>query len=65
MAIRKNELSGKNKDCKLTVEEIHQFVADITEGVPYKSRLLFGSAGEQNPMLIGADKTRVLVDYGN
>jgi cyclophilin family peptidyl-prolyl cis-trans isomerase len=63
-AIQKKELSDKNKDGKLTLEEIYQFVADMAEGVPYESRRMFGSAREQNPVLLGIDKTRILVDFG-
>ena len=62
-AIQKKELSDKNKDGHLTLEEIHQFLSDMAEGVPYHSRKMFGSAREQNPMLLGGDKSRVLVDY--
>lgn len=63
-AIQKKELSDKNKDGKLTLDEIHQFVSDQAEGVPYHSRRMFGSAREQNPMLLGADKGKVLVEFG-
>jgi hypothetical protein len=63
-AIQNKEISDKNKDGKLTLEEIHQFVGDMAEGVPYQSRRLFGSAREQNPVLIGIDKSRTLVDFG-
>jgi uncharacterized caspase-like protein len=63
-AIQNKELSDKNKDGKLTLEEIHQFVGDMAEGVPYQSRRMFGSAREQNPVLIGIDKSRTLVDFG-
>ena len=63
-AIQKKELSDKNKDGKLTLEEIHQFVSDQAEGVPYESRKMYGGAREQNPMLIGTDKSRVFVDFG-
>ncbi len=63
-AIQKKELSDKNRDGKLTLEEIYQFVSDQAEGVPYHSRLMYGSPREQNPMLIGSDKSRVFVDFG-
>jgi uncharacterized caspase-like protein len=63
-AIQKKELSDKNKDSKLTLEEIHQYISDLAEGVPYQSRKMYGSSREQNPMLIGGDKSRVLVDFG-
>lgn len=63
-AIQQKELSDQNRDGKLTMDEIYQFVGSQTEGVPYHSRVLFGGAREQNPMLLGADKQKVLVEFG-
>jgi hypothetical protein len=62
-AIKEKQLSDSNKDGKLSLDEIHRFVSDQTGGVPYQSRVLFGGAREQNPVLIGSDKSRVLVEF--
>ena len=63
-ALQSKTLSDANKDGKLTFQEIHDFVSSQTEGVPYHSRRMYGSSREQNPVLIGADKGRVMVDFG-
>ncbi len=63
-AIQQKQLTDSNKDGMLTMEEIYQYVSHQSNGVPYYSRRLFGSQREQNPMLLGKDRNRVLVEYG-
>jgi hypothetical protein len=63
-AIQNKEQSDANKDAKLTLEEIYNYVSHQSIGVPYYSRRLFGSQREQNPMLLGKDRNRVLVEFG-
>jgi hypothetical protein len=62
-AIQRKDLADFNKDNKLTIDEIHRFISDQAEGVPYLSRLKFGNSREQNPVLIGPGKDRIIVDY--
>ncbi|MEO1655161.1 MAG: caspase family protein, partial [Bacteroidota bacterium] len=50
-----------NQDNQLTLEEIHQYITDQTEGVPYYARRLHGI--EQVPVLKGQNPKRVLVQY--
>lgn len=58
-------LSGdadKNQDKKLTLSEIHQFLSDRTEGVPYWARRLHNGR-VQTPVLNASDPNKVLVIY--
>ncbi len=60
-AIHDYEKSDKNKDKKLTIKEIYDYVSDKTNGVPYYARRL--NAVEQNPFLKGTNTERVLVKF--
>jgi hypothetical protein len=50
-----------NSDGKLSVGEIHQFVSDHSNGVPYYARRTRGI--DQMPTLLGTDRDRILVEY--
>lgn len=54
--------ADKNKDKKLTFEEIYDFVSDRAEGVPYWARRLHGGR-VQTPDMQGINKDRILVRY--
>ena len=54
--------ADKNRDDKLTFEEIYDFVSDRAEGVPYWAKRLHGGR-VQTPDIQGIDKKRVLVKY--
>jgi len=58
-----NRNGDKNKDGKLTIAEIYNYVSDETNGVPYHARRMHRL--EQTPTLEAkdADKERVLVVY--
>ncbi|MCC7429430.1 caspase family protein, partial [bacterium] len=56
-----NGNGDKNRDGKLTFDEIFGFVTDESEGVPYFARKLNGI--EQVPVLQGTDKEKVFVVY--
>jgi hypothetical protein len=59
-AIHNKEMADVNRDNKLTIREIYEYVSDKTEGVPYYARRLHNI--EQNPEAIG-DMDMVLVEY--
>jgi len=63
-AIQNKQLTDTNKDGQLTMEEIYNYVSHQSNGVPYYSRRIFGNQREQNPMLLGKDRNRVLVEFG-
>ena len=56
-----NQNADKNKDKKLTISEIFQYIDDQTEGVPYFSRRLHNV--QQNPVLKGQNIDKILVEY--
>ncbi len=75
-AIQDRKSSDKNKDKKLTISEIYEYINNFSEGVPYFARLLHNV--KQNPTLQGNSvkygksksykkpksyKNRVLVKY--
>jgi hypothetical protein len=49
-----------DEDKKLTFNEIHHYIADITEGLPYYARRLHGI--EQNPTLQGNNTHKVWIE---
>jgi WD40 repeat protein/copper chaperone CopZ len=58
-----NRNADKNKDNKLTLEEIYNFIADNAEGIPYYARRLHGV--QQNPVLKGQNPHKILVEYAD
>ncbi|MDX2302347.1 MAG: caspase family protein [Microscillaceae bacterium] len=50
-----------NRDNQLTLEEIYNFIADQSEGVPYYARRLHGI--DQTPVIKGQNPKKVLVNY--
>jgi len=56
-----NRNADKNKDGKLTYEEIYKFLANNSEGVPYFARRIHGI--EQTPRIQGKDFKKVFVEY--
>lgn len=56
-----NKNADKNKDNRLTLQEIYDFLSDNTEGVPYFARRLH--AIQQNPVLNGQNLDKVLVEW--
>ncbi|TAG95337.1 MAG: hypothetical protein EAZ20_00345, partial [Bacteroidetes bacterium] len=56
-----NKNADLNKDNKLTLREIYQFIIDDAEGVPYYARRYRGV--EQKPTLQGQNLDRVLVEF--
>lgn len=53
--------ADKNQDNQLSLQEIYEYIADNTEGLPYYARSLYGM--EQNPVLEGSQKDKILVKY--
>lgn len=51
-----------NKDKQITFQEIYNFVADRSEGVPYYAKRLHGGR-MQNPTMIAANRDAVFVKY--
>lgn len=60
-ALQDKEKSDKNKDGKLTFEEIFDYISDKTEGVPYYARSIHGV--EQTPTIRGTGIENVLIEY--
>lgn len=56
-----NKNADKNKDNRLTLQEIYDFLSDNTEGVPYFARRLH--AIQQNPVLNGQNLDKILVEW--
>lgn len=56
-----NRNADNNQDKKLTFQEVYQYVADKTEGIPYFARSLHNI--EQNPLIKGAKTDRVWVEF--
>ncbi len=54
--------ADRNKDNKITFQEIYDFVSDRAEGVPYWAKRLHGGR-IQIPTLQGSNKNKVLVRY--
>ncbi len=50
-----------NKDGRLTLDEMHQYLSDETEGVPYHARRLHGV--DQTPTIAGPYQGKVLIRY--
>jgi hypothetical protein len=57
----KDPATDRNKDGKLTFEELYSFVADKSEGVPYYARRINGV--EQNPTISGQYQGKVFLSY--
>ncbi|MEI6556358.1 MAG: caspase family protein [Paludibacter sp.] len=60
-ALQDKEKSDKNKDGKLTFEEIYEYVSDKTEGVPYYARSIHGV--DQTPTIQGTAKDNTFIEY--
>lgn len=60
-ALQDREKSDKNKDGKLTFEEIYEYVSDKTEGVPYYARSIHGV--DQTPTIQGSGKDNTFIEY--
>ncbi len=56
-----NKNADINQDDRLTLEEIHTYIADQSEGIPYYARRIHGI--EQNPVIKGQNPQHVLVEY--
>jgi hypothetical protein len=56
-----NQNADSNHDKKLTFQEVYQYAADKTEGIPYFARSLHNI--EQNPLIKGAKTDRVWVEF--
>ncbi len=56
-----NKNADKNKDNKLTMQEIYDYVSDNAEGVPYYARRLH--AIQQNPVLNGQNLNKILIEW--
>jgi hypothetical protein len=56
-----NRNADKNNDGKLTFAEIHDFVNDENEGVPYFARRLHSR--DQYPQIIGKNFERIFIEY--
>lgn len=54
-------MTDADRDGELSLEEIHRFISDKTEGVPYYARRLHGI--EQNPLLLTRDPSRTFMRY--
>lgn len=54
--------ADRNNDGQITFQEIHEYVADRSEGVPYWARRLHGGR-EQTPMLYGNRNEDVFVKF--
>ena len=57
----KNSDTGKNG--KLTFQEIYDYIADKTKGIPYYSGYLYSDAYRHHPSIIGNATERVFVEY--
>jgi len=60
-AFQEREKADTNRDKRLTLNEIYQFVADNNYGVPYWSRRIHGI--EQHPALSGNVTDQVMVEF--
>jgi hypothetical protein len=60
-AMQDKEKSDKNKDGKLSFEEIYEYVSDKTEGVPYYSRSINGV--DQTPTIQGNGKDNTFIEF--
>ncbi len=56
-----NQNADSNKDGRITLAEIHQFINDASEGIPYYARRLHGIT--QTPVISGQNIQKVLVDF--
>lgn len=56
-----NQNGDLNGDKQLTLQEIYQYIASNTDGIPYQARRIHGV--EQNPVLKGQNPNKVLVTY--
>ena len=54
--------ADKNKDKKITYQEVQDYVSDRSEGVPYWAKRLH-SGRVQSPSLMGTLKNEVFVKY--
>jgi hypothetical protein len=54
--------ADKDKNGKITFQEIHDYVADRSEGVPYWAKRLHGGR-TQTPMMFGANSDDIFVTY--
>ncbi|MEI6556359.1 MAG: caspase family protein [Paludibacter sp.] len=60
-ALQDKVKSDKNKDGKLTYEEIYEYVSDNSEGVPFYARSIHGV--DQTPTIQGSGKNNTFIEY--
>jgi hypothetical protein len=60
-AIKDKNKSDTNKDNKLSLKEIFDYVSDKTEGVPYYARSIHGV--EQTPSIQGSGIDNIFIEY--
>ena len=60
-ALQDKDKSDKNKDGKLSFQEIYEYVSDKTEGVPYYARKIHNVV--QVPTIQGTGVNNVLIEY--
>lgn len=60
-ALQDKDNSDKNKDGKLSYQEIFDYVSDKTEGVPYYARSIHGV--DQTPAIQGTGVENVFIEY--
>lgn len=60
-ALEDKDKSDKNKDGKLSFQEIFDYVSDKTEGVPYYARSIHGV--DQTPAIQGTGVENIFIEY--
>ena len=60
-ALKDKDKSDKNKDNKLTYQEIYDYISNNVEGVPYHARKLHNV--EQTPTIEGTGKDKIFIEY--
>lgn len=60
-ALQDKDKSDKNKDGKLSFQEIFDYVSDKTEGVPYYARSIHGV--DQTPAIQGTGVNNIFIEY--
>lgn len=57
------ERTDADKDKKLTVKEIHAYIANEQNGLPYYVRCFYNNSRKQQPKILGPNKDHVLVSF--
>ncbi len=60
-ALKDKDKSDKNKDNKLTYQEIYDYISNNVEGVPYHARKLHNV--DQTPTIEGTGKDKIFIEY--